>query len=222
MTHVFFVPRSAPRWIAAAVLVAASALLASRPGGVGVAAAAGPPAADDGACTIDVSVQTVPAFSERLSCRYSNLPDFQSHDLSWETPRGKAGRTINLATGKPTTDFARLSLNDDRLPSTTSDGRKVMTPVAGHVYALESSSQATWSAILHVFPNPKDFSPVECKAGSSDPAVAGTTFKATWVTLNQNSNVVHGSSEALLNCTRIKLEGPNEPLGLVGRIAVKF
>jgi hypothetical protein len=222
MTHVFFVPRLAPRWIAAVVLVAASALLANRPGGVGVAAAAAP-AAGDGACTIDISIQSKPAFTERLSCRFSNAPDYQSQDLTWETPRGQAGRTINVATGKPTTDYARLRLNDARLPSTASDGGKVMFPVAGHVYALDSSSSQTdWSAIVEVFPDPKDLSPVQCKAGSSGAPIAGTTFKATWTTLNQNANVVHGSSEALLNCTRINLEGPNAPLGLVGRIVVKF
>jgi len=209
------------RCIAAVAGFAIAALLANRPGGSGVAEAAAP-AGTDGSCTIDISIQTTPAFSERLSCRYSNFPDFQSDDLTWETPRGAAGRTINLATGKSTVDYARVRLNDDILPLATSEGSKDMFPVAGHVYALDSSGQINWSAMVEVFPDPRELAPVECKGGASRAAVAGTSFKSTWTSLNPNSKVVHGSAEAWLSCTKINLKGPNVPLGLIGNIVVKF
>jgi hypothetical protein len=186
------------------------------------------PVPDDGLCTIDISLQTTPAFTERLACHYSNYPVFKSDRLIWNTPKTAAGRTVNLSTGKATADSATISLKDDRIPSTDSAGNMVLMPRAGHVYDLDSTSKITWSGVVNIFTTANDPAPVECQGGNyggglpSGQYVTGSTLKLKWDTVGNAGDVVHGTADALLSCAKIDLKGPRTPLGVIGKAVVRF
>jgi adhesin HecA-like repeat protein len=186
-----------------------------------------PPAAGDGNCTIDITVQTTPSFTEQLQCHYSNYPVFKSDHLTWNTPKNAAGLTVNLS-GKTTGDSANLDLPDAKIPYVDGNGNTVSIPKVGYVYGLNSTSKNGWHGVVDVFATPNDPTPVECQGGYYGsnlppiPYVTGSALQLKWSTVDNQGGVVHGTAEALLSCSKINLKGPRTPLGMIGKAVIKF
>jgi hypothetical protein len=225
MRKVCRIPMSARSLIAATALVALNMWVPDPAQAAAAPENGAPPAASgDGDCTIEVVVQTTPAFTERLPCHYSNHPVFKSDRLTWSTPRN----TVSLSTGKRTADSATVAVNDAKIPYIDGNGNTVTMPKAGRVYQLNSASKSGWSAVVDVFTTPNDPFPVECHGGYHGgtvppiPYVTGSDLQLTWATVGNAGDVVHGTAQAVLSCEKINMRGPRTPLGTIGKAVVKF